>query len=269
MKTIEIQRRPVDVKELQKKTALVSDTDVEYSEPAIFTLDGQPVIFYGQCEFDGSELVRKACQSIKYHGGERSSGLHTSSRIFGAMPRDPLRRDYTGLGTMAYDHPDETQAFYSLGEHFDSLYRKLAPEVYAEHLDKVSKVLPEWRMKDTVFTGGIVNNSNSLQYHFDRGNFKGALSCMLTLKRGISGGCLSFPEFNFRLNLQDNTYLLFDGQAILHGVTTIEEINERAYRYTVVYYSLEALLKSQGSDEELRNANRRAREKYSRRAGLT
>lgn len=157
---------------------------------------------------------------------------------------------------------------YDLGSWFDSLYKSLAPEVYAKNLERVRPILPMWRVRETPFTSGIINSSNPLKYHFDRGNFTGVLSCMLTLRNKISGGALSIPEFNIRLALQDATYLLFDGQSILHGVTPIQRLGAAAYRYTIVYYSLEALLRAKTPDEELAECRLRATEKYNRRAGL-
>lgn len=82
----------MDHKALLKKSALASDTDVEISEPTVFTLEGRPVIFYGRVEFD-VEPIRKLCLHIKYQGGERASGLKAGdTRCFGAVPRDPFAK---------------------------------------------------------------------------------------------------------------------------------------------------------------------------------
>ena len=53
------------------------------------------------------------------------------------------------------------------------------------------------------------------------------------------------------LEVEDNTLTIFNGQDILHGVSTIEYNNEHAYRYSVVYYSLEQMWKCEPLGQEI------------------
>jgi hypothetical protein len=131
-------------------------------------------------------------------------------------------------------------------------YQKYFPEKYEEHLDLVDqKVMTDWKIGDTPFTSGIVNKNNPLKYHYDSGNFKGMLSNMVVLKSDIDGGHLVIPELDLALEVADQTLTIFNGQDILHGVSPINYKNDHAYRYSVVYYSLEQMWKCQTLGEEL------------------
>jgi hypothetical protein len=96
-----------------------------------------------------------------------------------------------------------------------------------------------------------VNKNNQLKYHFDSGNFKGVLSNMVVLKKDVAGGYLIIPELDIALEVADNTLTIFNGQEILHGVSTIEYENDHAYRYSVVYYSLEQMWKCEPINDEI------------------
>ena len=45
---------------------------------------------------------------------------------------------------------------------------------------------------------------------------------MVVFKRDVAGGYLVIPEFDIALEVADNTLSIFNGQEILHGVSTIE-----------------------------------------------
>jgi hypothetical protein len=106
-------------------------------------------------------------------------------------------------------------------------------------------------MKNSVFTSGIINKNNQLNYHFDRGNFRNVYSNMIAFKKDMGGGHLSIPEYDIGLEISDSSVSLFDGQKILHGVTPLKPLTEEAYRFTLVYYSLEQMWKCESPQEEL------------------
>jgi hypothetical protein len=114
-----------------------------------------------------------------------------------------------------------------------------------------SKVLNEWAIRDTPFTSGIINKNNPLKYHFDAGNFRGMYSCMVGFKQDVGGGFLALPDYGVAVEIAHNSVFMFDGQEILHGVTPIRRLSTKAFRYTIVYYSLQQIWKCLPLDGEL------------------
>jgi hypothetical protein len=113
------------------------------------------------------------------------------------------------------------------------------------------KIRDPWIIEKSPFTSGIVNKNNQLKYHFDRGNIAKVFSNMVCFKKDCSGGRLSIPEFNLGLEIADKSILFFDGQSIMHGVTPFKMESINAYRYTLVYYTLQQMWHCDPIDEEL------------------
>ena len=113
------------------------------------------------------------------------------------------------------------------------------------------KIKKEWVIKDSVFTSGIVNKNNQLNYHFDSGNFKGVYSNMIVFKGDVRGGHLVIPEIDISIEVADNTVTIFDGQDLLHGVSPIKYLHKESYRYSVVYYSLKRMWQCMEVEKEI------------------
>lgn len=271
MKTIEIKRNKIDYKEYVKRSATETDYDTLINEDVLVTENGEPKILYMKLPADVSKYARQAVKNIKYSTSTRTSGLKTTSRIFGYNPRNTIRKDYCSTTSMAIEHPNEHAAICDFGEYLSSLYIKYFPKVYKLHSDITeSKMQGEWVIKNTPFTSGIVNKNNPLKYHFDAGNIKDVLSNMVVFKRQVQGGFLSCPEFNIGFEVADNTVILFDGQNILHGVTPINKLTPSAYRYSIVYYTLQQIWNCLPIDEEMARArNKRYDRENNRAMGLT
>lgn len=251
MKRFQLQFRDCDTKALLRSSARESDTEIVFDEPGVYCQSDVPRVIYGR--FPGSlDPLRYAVTSIEYHESTRNRGLKSRSRIFGYKPRAPLRQDFCSATSMAVQFGKQQEILREYGERIAATYRDWAPDLYAHHLRELEAVRPEWILRGTPFTSGIVNKDNPLKYHFDTGNFKNCFSCMLVLRQNVEGGYLSLPQYNARWLLEDGAYFLFDGQAILHGVTPMKLLNAKAYRYSVVYYALKAMANCGTSEEELR-----------------
>ena len=270
MKILERVRHPVTLKEYVYRSALESDYQTLITEDTIIVEDGVPRILYAKLPDALTADVRQACKNIKYATNTRTSGLKTTSRIFGYNPRNEIRKDFCSATSMATEHPNEHAAICEFGQCLTELYAKHFPQVYAMHRDETdTRFLPEWRIANTPFTSGIVNKNNPLKYHFDAGNVKDVLSNMVVFKRDIGGGYLSCPEFDMGFEVADNTVILFDGQNILHGVTPIEKQSQDSYRYSMVYYTLQKMWSCLPIDEEIARArNVRVRRERGRVAGV-
>lgn len=260
-----LQRREIDVRALKKTTALETDTERVIEKPGVFVDEnGKVLIIYGRFQ-DPCYNLNWALSSIEYHTGERTLGLKSISRTFGFRPRLTIRHDFCAPSSLTETHPKQDAVIQDFGKRMSALYQLHAPDVYTRHRELVSQVRPEWMMPGTPFTSGIVNKNNPLKYHHDAGNFPGVMSCMVVLRRDCEGGYLSTPEFNTRFLLEDRSYFLFDGQAILHGVTPIRKLNGGSYRYSVVYYALQQMRHCGNCEEELKRIRAKKRERELRR----
>lgn len=251
MKTIETSPKEIDLRAYKARSAHEPDATRFIDFDCLITHNGQPVILYKKLDIDTSKL-RRAVRSIKYATSTRTNGLKTTSAIFGYRPRIVLRNDYCTATAMATSDKENHDIIAGFAKELTEYYEEFFPEVFQQHTEMVeAKVKGEWTIPGSPFTSGIVNKNNPLKYHHDSGNFKGVLSNMVVFKRDVKGGHLSCPEYDLMFECADNTVVIFDGQSILHGVTPIQHLTSKAYRYSAVYYSLEQMWKCDSVNEEL------------------
>lgn len=189
-------------------------------------------------EFPG---LLSTLEQIRYEKNYRTGGLPTQSRIFGYSPRIVMRKDFCSSTRLAEEFPKAHKQICDWGEVVSEFYEQLNPVLFQKHIALTkTKVLPEWQIKNTPFTSGIINKNNPLRYHFDSGNFKDVWSCMYAVKSGMTGGHLIIPSLDIALDC-NNALVMFDGQKLLHGVSPIKVNSLDAYRYSIVYYSLKGM----------------------------
>ena len=246
MKTIVVKKRSLNLKEYRLRSALETDYEMLITESCkVVDEDGKLLILY--IVFDDSVQTNELLESLKtinYTTTTRISGLKTTSAIFGYSPRAAIRKDFCSSTAMAKAQPKEHKVICDFGKELAKIYKQEIPDIYQEHLEQTkNKVRNEWIIEDTPFTSGIVNKNNPLKYHFDKGNFKKVYSNMVVFKGHTAGGFLSCPEYGIGFELSNRSALMFDGQNILHGVTPIKKLRPEAYRYSVVYYTLQSMWK--------------------------
>jgi hypothetical protein len=252
MKTINIERKNIDFSDYIKRSALNGDVTTLIKEDCIIVVDGVPTVYYSVLPADVLKNIRWAVKNIKYATGKRTMGLVSQSKVFGYSPRNALRQDYCNITSMSEVETKQHSVITEFGKVLVEHYRNNMPNEFEAHEKVVvEKVKPDWTISGTPFTSGIVNKNNPLKYHLDSGNFKGLMSNMLVLKKDVDGGYLIIPELDLALECPDGALVIFNGQNILHGVSPIEYTNNKAYRYSVVYYSLEQMWKCEPLDEEI------------------
>lgn len=252
MKRLDLQFKEIDYDKFRKRSAALQDVKTFIWEDTIIYVDGVPVVLYASLKDFDTSALRWAVQSMKINKGKRSRGLQSESSVFGYSPRVPMRQDYCRISEMAKKYPKQHYIITNFINQVVELYQKYFPDVYAKHQEVVSeKILEEYKIGNTPFTSGVVNRNNQLKYHFDYGNFEGMLSNMVVFKKGVDGGHLCIPALDIALEVGDNTITIFNGQDILHGVSDINFYKEGAYRYSVVYYSLEQMWKCEPLDDEV------------------
>jgi len=253
MRVIEVNKREINPKDFVRRQAVESDVDEIVKESCIIKHNGEIKCVYIVLPDESvpSDLL-KAVKTVKYGKSNRSQGLVTRSRIFGYMPRETMRKDYCSSTAMVRDYPIQHQIICNFASNLAEQYKKHCPEMYEMHNQMVEQqVKPDWVIKNSPFTSGIINKNNPLNYHFDNGNFSNVYSNMLAFKHNCKGGYLVMPEYNIGLEIANNSVTFFDGQKILHGVTPFNLTSLDGYRYTLVYYSLKRMWQCLEPKEEI------------------
>jgi hypothetical protein len=272
MKTIHVQRKPIDIKQYRFRRADEKDCSNLIDEDALIYIDGKLEIIYIAKVAEDMTAFYDALTKIKYDKSTRTSGLVTTSRIFGYAPRNvirnaPCRASSCRASSLAGESPQHHKAIMRAASVAAKYYRKYNPELASLHQQLTDeKVLGNYRMGDTMFTSGIINDNNPLLYHYDAGNYRGVYSAMFGFKKGIEGGYLAVPEIDTHLKISDKSLSLFDGQGLLHGVTPIRKTHPDAKRYTIVYYSLQQMWNCETPGTELEILRNRRTEYERRRA---
>jgi hypothetical protein len=254
---------PCDTDALLGEYASIDDVSELIDEDTVLTVDGVPVVaYYRDIEGMDVEPLRVALGKVQYTHAKRATGkkaMKPYSKIFGYQPRIPFRNKPCRIAGLALDAPDIHQLLEGWTGTIADLYTQIAPVAAEAHQAKTTeKIKEEFHLAGSMFTSGIVNKTSQLPYHFDAGNFKGAWSAMLGIKRWIEGGYLVVPEYDVALEIADGSMTFFDGQARLHGVTPIKKLNEDGERYTIVWYSLEKMWMCLTAAEEVVEFNKRA-----------
>lgn len=252
MQYLSAQQRTVDLLEY-KRGAKEEDCRTLVSESTTVSVAGRVVAVY-LTDIKGPiiDQIRAVLPKVSTKKHRRSRGLVTNSRIFGFAPRNRLMNHPCRAVSLAEEQPAIHKVIASGAEVVAKYYEESMPETAAFHRDQTTqRVRPEFRLGGSMFTSGIVNRNNPLQYHFDSGNFNNCCSAMLGFKTDVGGGQLCVPELDIRFEIADRSLLLFDGQGLLHGVTPIIKHSPKAERYTIVYYALKQMWKCESITDEL------------------
>ena len=251
--------RAIDPKEYQHKRAEAHDCSELYSEDLMLTTGGVPKIVYFHKAMDEaatSKLIQMLGK-VRYDKSTRTNGLVTESRIFGYAPRNPMRKAPCRATAMNRESPKEYSGMKKLADIAAQKYHELNSSLAEHHAGLTrERVLPSYRIGESMFTSGIINHNNPLNYHFDTGNYKGVWSAMFGMKKGIEGGYLACPEYDMALQIGNGSLTMFDGQSILHGVTPIKKLSASSKRYTVVFYSLRGMWSCKEPYDELERMRR-------------
>lgn len=169
------------------------------------------------------------------------AGLRNTSRTFGWTPRRPLYgREGCQPASMAIDNPETERVLDDWAGRLSTMLEAILPEQVQADRDRVSAVDDDWKLRETHYTSGVINRSAQLPYHRDVFNYP-VWSAMPVLRRGVTGGYLSVPEYDLVVPCRDGWAVFFPGQQFVHGVTPMRQTAADGYRYSIVYYSLRGL----------------------------
>lgn len=222
------------------------------------TQGGKPIIVYDRLPGDWAEL-RSILRHIKYSKNRRMTQMngqnevqHTIDTTFGFKPSNPVFGTPAGACRFTTEFPGWYERIVALGEQLMGYYEAANPTKYAAHKQWIeANINPRWRVGNTIYTQGVINDANALGYHYDRDNYEGGWSCMVYFSHKVRGGNLIIPSLGLKFICEDSTYMLFDGQGVMHGVTPIVKLTPHSYRYSIVYYTRASMVGLGTYEEEL------------------
>lgn len=241
----------------------------------IIQQDGVPILVYGKLEANWGALVNRI-RRYKFSSNRRITNLlengksteNESSVHFGFTPPSGIFVRPAAACVFNSKYPKTYALLKELGN-------ELCHQMIKHHRDlaqrfnlRVQKTIQsQWMIPNTMFTQGVINNANNLRYHYDRDNVPGGWSAMVYFKDGVRGGNLVVPSLGCKFMCEDHAYMLFDGQAHVHGVTPIIRTKPGAYRYSIVYYARESMVGLGTYEEEIRKSEQVELRKHKKRLG--
>jgi hypothetical protein len=202
---------------------------------------GAPQLIYAPLPSGAAELRRAVLGIDRWTAVQRASGMFGDSRTFGAYPRRPIYgREGCTPTQLSTENPALHGVLLRYANELSEALARWVPEVFAAGLKEVTPVKAEWRLGETTWTSGVINNTTVLPYHRDAGNFR-AWSAMPVLRRGVTGGQLHLPEYDVTVPCRDGWAVLFPGYELVHGVTPMRLRKRDGYRFSVVFYALRGM----------------------------
>jgi hypothetical protein len=191
---------------------------------------------------------------------ERLSGIGSNNVTFGhTAPNAMYKRHAARIAPIHLESPTTANLLTSLVKPAWEQFQLHLPEVAQKHQQSTSNAIHnDWLLEQTPFTSGICNHTSVLPYHKDAGNLSGAWSMMLCSRKDVDGGGLHIPEYDVTLAIPDCSLTIFCGQKLLHGVTPLVYKKKGAYRFTIVYYTKQALSNCGAAADETLRAQKRA-----------
>jgi hypothetical protein len=236
-----------------RRGALDSDFATLVTEPTLLYDEDEQAVTIAYVPLPAEEdtaALERVLRRLDIRRSQRLGGLLSRSRTFGYHPRNAVRFNFCGPASLAADDAAAHALITRAAAVVARAYAAANPALYARHVALAQGVRRAWRLMGTPFTSGIVNRDNPLAYHFDAGNFRGVWSAMLGFKHDVTGGALVVPAYDVGFAIADRSLLLFDGQGLLHGVTPFRRTSPHGYRFTIVYYSLDAMWRCLPPGEE-------------------
>jgi hypothetical protein len=244
MRTLKLKKKQIDFKEFNLQFASEKHYDTFIDEDVLIEIEGQLPLLYKKLDIDTRDL-RHACLNVKYSGNYRNGGMKMRAAHIGYKTRNRIKDDFCNLTATAYKFPSLHDIFVSYAKLLAAEYQECFPDLFRQHMKSLKTegkpISNDYIISGTPFTSGIINKNMPLRYHLDKGNIPGNMSAMITLKQDTAGGYLSIPELGIGLKIANNSLLMFDGQSLIHGVTPIHLQNQFAYRYSIVFYSLQQM----------------------------
>lgn len=201
---------------------------------------GEPIFAY--LNLGDAESLRTAVLDFEYSGTTaRAGGFENKSRTFGYAPRRPVYgREGCRPAALVNEAPVGHLQLEAWADILKARLGEIDPRLVAGGTVATDIVNKDWKLGESYWTSGVINQSSRLPYHRDGFNFH-AWSAMPVFRRNMRGGYLSIPEYDTVVPCRDSWAVFFPGWELVHGVTPMHTTKDGGYRYSVVYYSLKGM----------------------------
>lgn len=207
------------------------------------------------------EAMRRAIMGYRSKFGlvYRSGGMTSKTAPFGYLaPAPQLQRISPTASAWAYNDPASHATVAGLAGTAASIFSHIGPDTPVLRNEAAREnIHPDWRMGDSCWTSGIVNDTAGLYYHYDRNNTPDTWSAMAVVRAGTRGGHFHIAEYDATLPCPDGALYFFPAMNMMHGVTPIKASLKGGYRFTAVYYSVKRFQNLPGAEEAVHAAQAR------------
>jgi hypothetical protein len=240
----------------------VKKLEANIAETSIFIKDDAPVGFYindlppnitNLIAIADTELRSANVPKTKMNRGTRKQAIAKGeewveqySVVLGAaVPRAHMRRNYARTTTIhgLKSAQPFVKAMLLLCRAGEKLIEKYMPEQYSKQKQLVKENVPKRLGLTELFSSSISNYNIAAPYHQDRGNLKGCVNLIFSVKKKVLGAHLHVPEYGLVIENSDNSLLVYPAYANMHGVTPINSVNLGGYRNSLVFYTINGLQK--------------------------
>lgn len=213
----------------------------------------KPVALLARADPDDVEAMRAAILAFRkrFGGVLRQGGMRSKSGSFGYSAAAHMMKRLSPAAAMwSWQDPDSHGVVAGYAGTLARVFADLGPEApLAVNAEARNRINPDWRMADTCWTSGIVNDTAPLYYHHDANNLADTWSAMLTVRAGTRGGHLHLADYGLTLPCRNGDLLFFPGMDVMHGVTPITESLHGGHRFTAVYYCVRRFVGAVGAAE--------------------
>ena len=268
MQVIELARVMPESEAKELKNSKVTTKTVDSSLPldfiAVDSVTKVPFAMYTNASIDETDAQRRAYHAYRkyFTGVMRSAGMKSLSSTFGFnAPAHQMQRIAPSASTWARQHPESHSTICNFAAGLSDILMERGPQHAIDGNEAAKNSIHEdWRLGDTCYTSGIVNDTANLLYHYDRNNTPGTWSAMIVARAGTRGGHLHIADYDLTLPCKDGDLLYFPGMELMHGVTPITSSLKDGYRFSAVYYSVNKFVGVPSAKESLRKATKRQSE---------
>ena len=154
----------------------------------------------------------------------------------------------------SFNNPKKHETLGALANIIEEAHKFNCPESYEYHLERASKIHPDLKFRDTIYSTMTLNYDFRTATHIDKGDLKKGLSTLTIFEdipNNYTGFYLGLPEYKTAFDVRDGDTLIFDAHE-KHSNTEFEVLsdalphndlteNNYAGRMSVVCYCREKL----------------------------
>jgi hypothetical protein len=196
-----------------------------------------------------------AVREMDFGGTTRlgAKNLYHKSQLFGYTPRVPLRRNWCAICAYAREHPELYQRLIAWGRTAVEIMTREVPDALADYWARVDAagINRGWLLPGTPFSTAQINESSAVKYHYDAADVPDTWNCLFILNSQMVGGLTVLPRFRLAFSASGFAFCGFPTVAEIHGVTPLVKRSPDAFRYAMIFYTMDGMKRCGTPEEEL------------------